>query len=90
MYNYSYALLFLAWFQCHTAATRFATICLGYRNNHNPRVALADMDKSGKYPSGLMAKLRRREAAHQNCLEMFGIFVAAVVPTSAVRGRPQA
>jgi hypothetical protein len=45
MYNYSYA---LAWFHCHTVANRFPSIRLGHRNNHNPGVAVAEMDKSGK------------------------------------------
>jgi hypothetical protein len=83
IYNYSDA---LAWFHCHTAANRFPTIRLGYRNNDNPGVALSEMDKSGKYSSALMAKLRMREAAHQNCLEIFGILAAAVVRPSSFQG----
>jgi uncharacterized MAPEG superfamily protein len=79
MYNYSYLLLFPIWFQCHVASIRFATVRVGYMNNHSPRVALAEMEKSGKYSPRLVAKLRRRQAAHENCLEMIGFFAAVVV-----------
>jgi uncharacterized MAPEG superfamily protein len=84
MYNYSYPLLFIIWFECHVASIRFATVRAGYMNNHNPRVALDEMvagkgAKGGKYSPRLLAKLQRRQAAHENCLEMIGIFAATVV-----------
>lgn len=65
------------------AGTRGATRALGYPDNVNPRAVLDTMEKEGKIKPATMAKLRRREAAHLNCLEGLPTIVGAVVAGNA-------
>jgi uncharacterized MAPEG superfamily protein len=79
MKNYSYHIIILVFLQTLYASTRGVTVRLGWRDNADPRSNIDDMEKSGKYSANLIKKLRRREAAHQNCYEALGIFCASVV-----------
>ena len=79
MYNFSYHSILVIWVYTLVASTRFAAVSLGWKDNVNPRVAVSEMEKSGKYKPAVIAKLRRREAAHQNAYEAMPMFCAAVV-----------
>jgi uncharacterized MAPEG superfamily protein len=52
---------------------------LGFRDNAQPRELLAKIEASGKLKPATIEKLKRRLAAHQNCLEGLPMLVAAVV-----------
>jgi uncharacterized MAPEG superfamily protein len=78
-YNYSYLLLIATFLQTNIASPKGAIIRLGKYDNANPRTDLDKIEKDGKVSPNLIAKLRRREAAHQNCYDNLGIFAAAVV-----------
>jgi uncharacterized MAPEG superfamily protein len=84
-YNYSYHLLILTFLQTNIASPKGAILRLGKYDNANPRTDLEKIEKDGKVSPNLIAKLRRREAAHQNCYDNLGIFAAAVVSYSAPR-----
>jgi uncharacterized MAPEG superfamily protein len=79
MYNYSYHMIIAYFILAQLSSVRFATVREGYLNNHNPRIALDKMEKLGKWNKETIARLRRRQAAHENSLESLGIFAAAVV-----------
>ena len=79
MYNFSYHSILVIWVYTLVASTRGAAVSLGWKDNVNPRVAISDMEKSGKYKPAVIAKLRRREAAHHNAYEAMPMFCAAVV-----------
>lgn len=79
MINISYYTLPLVHLQTLGASIRFATRRLGFRNNVNPRQVLDDMEKSGKVKPKTLEKLKRRQAAHENCFENEAIFIGAVV-----------
>lgn len=77
--NYSYHTVILVFLQTLFTSNRMVTVRLGWRDNADPRLNIADMEKSGKYSQALIRKLRRRDACHQNCWEALGIFCAGVV-----------
>ncbi|AAW41499.1 hypothetical protein CNBB4380 [Cryptococcus deneoformans B-3501A] len=84
MINISYYTLPLVHLQTLGASIRFATRRLGFRNNVNPRQVLDDMEKSGKVKPKTLEKLRRRQAAHENCFENEAIFIGAVIAGNQV------
>ncbi|ORY25721.1 hypothetical protein BCR39DRAFT_543075 [Naematelia encephala] len=79
MYNASYHLLIVAWGQTLFASNRGAMARLKWKDNVNPRVAIDELEKSGKYPPHVVAKLRRRQAAHENAYEGLIMLGTAVV-----------
>lgn len=79
MINISYYTLPLVHLQTLGASIRFATRRLGFPNNVNPRQVLDDMEKSCKVKPKTLEKLKRRQAAHENCFENEAIFIGAVV-----------
>jgi uncharacterized MAPEG superfamily protein len=79
MYNYSYHAIILIWVQVLDASTRGAAMRLKWKDNVSPRLSVDEMEKSGKYKPETIAKLRRRQAAHQNGYEALPMFIAAVV-----------
>ena len=86
--NYSYYLLVGAWLQGLLTSPRGAIARVtGQINNVCPREDLAVMEKSGKYSPRLIAKLRRRQAAHDNYYEAIGVFSASVVSRRSTRLR---
>ena len=80
MYNFSYHAIILIWLHVMFSSTRGAVFRLGWRqDNLIPRLSIDEMEKSGKYKDATIAKLRRRQAAHQNGFEALPMFIAAVV-----------
>lgn len=79
MQNYSYHLLVLTILQAFIITPRIAIARLGFLDNVNPRQALDKMEKLGKWDKEVVKRLRRRQAAHENCLESLGVVCAAVV-----------
>ncbi|WVQ98593.1 hypothetical protein IAU59_005723 [Kwoniella sp. CBS 9459] len=79
MTNYSYYLIPLVHLQTLATSIRGATIRLGFRNNVNPRELLAEIEKSGKVKPATLAKVKRRQAAHENCFENEAIWIGAVI-----------
>ena len=62
------------------ASTRGSTLKLGWKqDNVNPRISIDEMEKSGKYKASTIAKLRRRQAAHQNGLEALPMYITTIV-----------
>lgn len=78
-YNYSYHLLILTFLQTNIASPKGAIIRLGAYDNANPRADIAKLEKDGKVSPAAIAKVKRRQAAHENCYDNLGIFAAAVV-----------
>lgn len=83
-YNYSYHLLLAVFIQTNVASPKGAILRVGAYDNANPRSDLDKIEKDGKVSPRLIAKLRRREAAHQNCYDNLGIFAATVVAGNQV------
>ena len=88
MLNYSYHITTLTILQAFIATPRIATARAGWLDNVHPRQAFDKMEASGKFDKELIRYLRRRQAAHENCLESLGPFCAAVVAanTAGVEG----
>jgi uncharacterized MAPEG superfamily protein len=84
--NYSYHLLGLTIIQGFFSSPRIIMARLGMNDNVNPRQALDTMERQGKWDKATIAKLRRRQAAHQNCLESLGPVCAAVVRADFLSG----
>ncbi|WVN85194.1 uncharacterized protein L203_100339 [Cryptococcus depauperatus CBS 7841] len=84
MINLSYYIIPLVHLQTLFASLRGPALQLGFRNNVSPRQILEEMEKSGKVKPHTLAKLRRRQAAHENCFENEPIFIGAVVAGNAV------
>ncbi|TYJ53336.1 hypothetical protein B9479_006051 [Cryptococcus floricola] len=82
--NLSYYAIPLVHLQTLFASLRGATIRLGFPNNVAPREVISEMEKSGKVKPHTIAKLKRRQAAHENCFENMGPFIGAVVAGNAV------
>ncbi|WVQ77960.1 hypothetical protein IAT38_000041 [Cryptococcus sp. DSM 104549] len=89
MLNISYYMLPLVHLQTLGASIRFATVRAGFRNNVNPRESLDLMQKSDKYKPETVAKLRRRQAAHENCFENEAVFIGAVIAGNQVGLSPK-
>ncbi|KAE8538124.1 hypothetical protein D1P53_006191 [Cryptococcus gattii VGV] len=79
MINISYYILPLVHLQTLAASIRGAAVRLGFPNNVNPRQVLDEMEKSGKVKPKILEKLKRRQAAHENCFENEAIFIGAVI-----------
>lgn len=79
MSNYSYHITVFTILQAFICTPRIATARAGWIDNVHPRQALDRMEASGKFDKELVRYLRRRQAAHENCLESLGPFCAAVV-----------
>lgn len=78
-YNYSYHLLILTFLQTNFASPKGDILRLGKYDNANPRTDIDRIEKDGKVPPHVIARVRRRQAAHENCYDNLGIFAAAVV-----------
>ncbi|WVF72338.1 hypothetical protein IAT40_007151 [Kwoniella sp. CBS 6097] len=79
MTNYSYYLIPLVHLQTLVTSIRGASIRLGFRNNVNPREIIGEMEKSGKVKPATLAKVKRRQAAHENCFENEAVWIGAVI-----------
>lgn len=79
MLNYSYHILVLIILQAFLITPRIAIARLGFIDNVHPRQALDKMEKLGKWDQKVIRRLRRRQAAHENCLESLGVICAAIV-----------
>jgi uncharacterized MAPEG superfamily protein len=79
MHNYSYHLLVLTILQAFAITPRIAIARLGFLDNVHPRQALDKMEKLEKWDKITIRRLRRMQAAHENCLESLGAVCAAVV-----------
>ena len=77
--NYSYHITVFTILQAFLVTPRIATARAGFVDNVHPRQALDKMEATGKFDKELVRYLRRRQAAHENCLESLGPFCAAVV-----------
>ena len=68
------------WFAYCTLSTRFSKIALGIDHNSSPRLDLVkygdEAVRAGKLSQEKLDQLHRREAAHQNSVEGFTLFVA--------------
>ncbi|OCF38344.1 hypothetical protein I317_07888 [Kwoniella heveanensis CBS 569] len=84
MTNYSYYLIPLVHLQTLVTSIRGASIRLGFRNNVNPRDVIAEMEKSGKVKPHTLAKVKRRQAAHENCFENEAVWIGAVIAGNTV------
>ena len=80
MYNISYLAIIVIWLQVMYASTRIEVLRLGWMSdNVNPRISIDEMERSGKYKAETIARLRRRQSAHENGFEALPMFIAAVV-----------
>ncbi|KAL7422240.1 hypothetical protein Q5752_002886 [Cryptotrichosporon argae] len=77
--NLSYHLLPLVWLQAQYAGTRGACRRLGFPDNVAPREVIGEMERSGRVPKRVVDKVKRRDAAHANCLEGLPLIFAAVL-----------
>ncbi|WRT66974.1 uncharacterized protein IL334_003939 [Kwoniella shivajii] len=77
--NYSYYLIPLVHLQTLCTSIRFATVRLGFRNNVNPREIIAQMEKSGKVKPHTLDKIKRRQAAHENCFENEAVWIGSIL-----------
>ena len=68
------------WYAYCTLSTRFSKMALGIDHNSSPRLDLAkygeEAVRAGKLSQQKLSQLQRREAAHQNSVEGFTLFVA--------------
>ncbi|CAD6566638.1 MAG: hypothetical protein TREMPRED_002875, partial [Tremellales sp. Tagirdzhanova-0007] len=80
MYNISYLAIIVIWLQVMYASTRIEVLRLGWMSdNVNPRISIDEMERSGKYKAETIARLRRRQSAHENGFEALPMFIAAVI-----------
>ncbi|WVR05050.1 hypothetical protein IAU60_002062 [Kwoniella sp. DSM 27419] len=87
--NISYYLIPLVHLQTLTTSIRGASIKLGFRNNVCPREVIEEMEKSGKVKPHTLAKIKRRQAAHENCFENEAVWIGAVVAGNMAGLSPQ-
>ncbi|WWC69614.1 uncharacterized protein I206_103557 [Kwoniella pini CBS 10737] len=84
MTNYSYYLIPLVHLQTLATSIRFAARRLGFPNNVNPRDVIKEMESSGKLKKHTLDKIKRRQAAHENCFENEAVWIGAVIAGNSV------
>ncbi|KAL9075461.1 MAG: hypothetical protein Q9161_001533 [Pseudevernia consocians] len=82
--NYAPAFTIANWFFAYcTLSTRFSKISLGIDHNTSPREDLSKYGdaavRAGKLSQRRLEQIRRMQSAHENSVEGFTLFVAAVV-----------
>ncbi|KAK6902773.1 hypothetical protein I203_108032 [Kwoniella mangroviensis CBS 8507] len=82
--NYSYYLIPLVHLQTLATSIRFASRRLGFPNNVNPRDVIKEMEASGKLKKEVLDKIKRRQAAHENCFENEPIWICAILAGNQV------
>ncbi|WWC85335.1 uncharacterized protein L201_000198 [Kwoniella dendrophila CBS 6074] len=82
--NYSYYIIPLVHIQTLATSIRFAARRLGFPNNVNPRDVIKEMEVSDKIKKHTLDKIKRRQAAHENCFENEAVFIGAVLAGNQV------